>query len=141
MNKTAAASKTKSEKISGSEQVAAFLTQLEHPFKSEILEVRDLILQARPELTEQIKWNAPSFCFKGEDRITFNLQGKQFFRLIFHFGAKKKVRSAPILQDETGLLTWLDFDRATVTFTDMADVKQKEKDLIAVINKWLAANC
>jgi hypothetical protein len=76
-------------KQTGGEQVAEFLNRLQHPFKSEIEEVRRIILDSVPELTERIKWNAPSFCLNNEDRITFQLQGKGFFRLIFHSGAKK----------------------------------------------------
>jgi len=126
-------------KKSGPEQVAELLLDLEHPLKKEIEEVRNIILSANEQITEHIKWNAPSFQYKNEDRVTFNLQGKGFFRLIFHCGAKVKENNVreSFLDDTTGLLEWVSSDRAIVKFTDMNDVKDKKDKLVEVINKWL----
>jgi hypothetical protein len=129
-------------KPSGAQQVKEFLDQLEHPLKKEILAVRKIILGANKELTEQIKWNAPSFCFNGEDRITFNLLGKDFFRLIFHTGAKvkeKKVKGK-LLEDKSGLLEWAADDRAVAKFNDMKEIKANEKVLIDIVNRWIDAS-
>lgn len=131
----------KNKKLSGtgSDQVELFLQKLEHPLKQEILGVRQIILNAHPALTEHIKWNAPSYCIQGEDRITFNLHGKDFFRLIFHRGAKTK---APMgqqkLLDETyELLDWADMDRAVVKLTDWEDIQTKEENLRKTIQAWI----
>lgn len=72
-------------KLSGHEQVIEFLNNVEHPLKKEMEEVRKIILSTNEHITEHIKWNAPSFSFNNEDRVTFNLQGKGFFRLVFHY--------------------------------------------------------
>ena len=53
--------------------VQIYLDQLDHPLKPEILKIREIIFSANPDLTEHIKWNAPSFCLDGEDKITFNI--------------------------------------------------------------------
>jgi hypothetical protein len=71
-------------------QVVDYMNNLEHPLKKEIEEVRKIILSANNQFTEHIKWNAPSFCINNEDRVTFNLQGKGYFRLIFLRGSKVK---------------------------------------------------
>lgn len=136
-----AAPKTKTEKVSGHQQVVAFLDQLEHPFKREIQEVRNIILLANQHLTEHIKWNAPSFCYHEEDRVTFNLQGKDHFKLIFHCGAKVKANkpTQPLFDDATGLLQWITPDRAIAQFTDMNDVAAKKTSLVEVVSKWIAA--
>lgn len=42
-----------------------WLEELQHPLKQEILEMRDIILDANKNLTEHIKWNAPSYCING----------------------------------------------------------------------------
>lgn len=128
-------------KQSGEEQVATFLSELQHPFKAEIEEVRRIVLEAVPELTEHIKWNAPSFCYAAEDRITFQLQGKGFFRLIFHTGAKAQTRtqSGKLIEDHTGLLDWAADDRAIIKLTDLTDVMAKKDKLIDVISKWIEA--
>ncbi|MBW8350060.1 DUF1801 domain-containing protein [Bacillus sp. IITD106] len=126
-------------KQTGPQQVADFLLNLEHPLKKEIEEVRKIILSANEQITEHIKWNAPSFQYKNEDRVTFNLHGKGFFRLIFHFGAKVQENNVKesLLDDAKGILEWVSHDRAIVKFTDMNDVKEKEDKLVEVINKWL----
>ena len=125
-------------KKSGHEQVAQFLEELQHPLKREIEVVRKIILSADERLSEQIKWNAPSFCLNNEDRITFNLRGKGYFLLVFHCGAKAKPKgSEPLFDDATGLLEWAAADRATAKFTDMEDVNAKREKLAEVIAKWL----
>ena len=63
-------------KLTDKEQVRAYMNQLNHPMKAEIEMVRRIIAGADSRLTERIKWNAPSFCLDGDDRITFNLHGK-----------------------------------------------------------------
>lgn len=131
----------KAAKLSGTEQVAQFLNKLEHPLKSEIEEVRRIILNTNSQLEEHIKWNAPSFCYNGDDRVTFNLRGKDFFLLVFHCGAKVKENKekAPLFEDATGLLEWLSGERATMKFTGTDDVKAKEKGLVEAVAKWLEA--
>lgn len=62
-SKEPAAGRSKTVKLTGPEQVALFLKELEHPLKDEIEEVRKIILSAADDITEQIKWNAPSFCY------------------------------------------------------------------------------
>ena len=120
-------------------QVEEFLVNLEHEYKKEIIEVRKIILEANPLLTEHIKWNAPSFIYENEDRITFNLFGKGFFRLVFHCGAKGKKLEKPLFVDTTGLLEWALNERAIMKLTDMNDIRAKENDLKKVITKWLEA--
>jgi uncharacterized protein YdhG (YjbR/CyaY superfamily) len=62
-------------KLSNQQQVEEFMNNLEHPLKKEIEEVRKIIQSANNQLTEHIKWKAPSFCYHQEDRVTFNLHG------------------------------------------------------------------
>lgn len=134
-------SPSKKSKLTGEQEAALFMEDLEHPLKLEIEEVRAIILSAHDQLTEHVKWNAPSFCVDNDDRITFNLQGKGFFRLIFHCGAKIKQRAANgrIMDDPTGLLEWVADDRAIIKFANMNDVVRNKENLIVVINKWIEA--
>lgn len=136
-----AANLKKSTKLSGHEQVLHFLNGLEHPLKQEIEAVRTIILEADADLTEHIKWNAPSFCMNGEDRITFHLQGKGFFRLVFHCGAKakEKAETQRLIDDDSGLLDWVTNDRAIVKFSGMNEVEASRTKLAGVIAKWLEA--
>lgn len=130
-------------KLSGPQQVVEFLNNLEHPQKKEIEEVRKIILSTNESITEHLKWNAPSFCFDNEDRVTFNLQGKGFFRLVFHCGAKVKDQAGDgtLFEDTTGLLDWVTTDRAMIKITDMSDVESKKEKLAAVVAKWIEVTC
>jgi len=130
----------KTAKLDGPQQVAAYLDKLQHPLKREIEVVRTIILGADERLSEHIKWNAPSFCVDGDDRVTFNLHGKGYFMLVFHCGAKAKGKAGkePLFADDTGLLEWVAGDRATVKFTDMDDVTAKKEKLVSAITKWIA---
>lgn len=132
----------KSKKMTGPEQVAEFMNNLEHPLKEEIEKVRNIILGTDAKITEHIKWNSPSFLYKGEDRITFNLHRKEFIQLVFHCGAKVKDRKTnePLIVDINDVLIWKAADRAIMKFTDRNDIKLKEEKLREVIIKWLEVN-
>jgi hypothetical protein len=119
------------------EEVEQFMEELDHPLEEGIELVRSSILGSSKQITERIKWNAPSFCFKGEDRVTFRLQPKNRFQLIFHRGAKVKDARGFVFEDSSGLLEWVADDRAVVTLNDMKDVKAKKTALVKVINQWM----
>jgi hypothetical protein len=72
---------------SSSASVDTFLDDLVHPRKAEIEELRAVLLGSSPGMTERVKWNAPSFCVNGDDRITFRLQpGDRMERPVFAMG-------------------------------------------------------
>jgi hypothetical protein len=71
-------------------EVQAFLQGLKHSRKAAMEAVRETILSAHPGITEQLKWNAPSFGIDGDDRITFRLQPGDRVQLVFHRGAQKR---------------------------------------------------
>ncbi|PJN56417.1 hypothetical protein PAEVO_31400 [Paenibacillus sp. GM2FR] len=124
-------------KLSGPEQVMEYLHDLEHPLKAEIEEVTSFILSVDDQITEQIKWNAPSFCVQGEDRITLNLQGKGFFRIIFHCGAKVQNHDIKGVMPEDTLLEWASNDRAIVKIFNLDDLEEKKEPLKQVIIRWI----
>ena len=126
-------------KLSGKRQVEEYLNNLEHPLKREIEEVRSIILGIDRDLSEHVKWNAPSFCFHNDDRITFNLYGKGFFRLVLHRGAKVKesINLKPYFEDVQGIMEWKTNDRATIKFTDIEDVEAKRELLKEVVRRWV----
>ncbi|MBO9607961.1 MAG: DUF1801 domain-containing protein [Paenibacillaceae bacterium] len=140
-SKKPAAAAGKPSPTTGQEQVLEFLHRLEHPLKEEIEEVRRIILSVDPAITEHIKWNAPSFRYEDDDRVTFNLHGAGMFRLVFHCGAKaaKRAGKQPLIEDETGLLQWAAADRATIAFASGREVEDSREKLAEVVVKWLAA--
>ncbi|MCP3145355.1 DUF1801 domain-containing protein [Pyxidicoccus xibeiensis] len=119
------------------EEVDQFMAKLEHPLKAEIELVRSSILDASKDITEHIKWNAPSFCFKGDDRVTMRLQPKGRLQLIFHRGVKVKDSKGFTFEDSSGLLEWAAPDRGVLTLQDMKDVKAKKAALVKVVKQWM----
>ncbi|MEP6763256.1 MAG: DUF1801 domain-containing protein [Gemmatimonadaceae bacterium] len=73
--------------------VEMFLRDLDHPQKPAILLLRKIILSADKEISESIKWNAPSFATT-EYFATFNLRAKQRVQIVMHLGARKRRRRA-----------------------------------------------
>lgn len=85
--------------------VRTFLAGMDHARKPEIEALRSAILGAGMELTERVKWNAPSFCSGGDGRVTFRLQPGDRVELIFHRDAKKRSDTAGFsFTDPTGLI-------------------------------------
>lgn len=119
------------------ETVDQFMARLDHPLKTEIEAIRALILQANPSITEQVKWNAPSFCHAGEDRVTLHLRAKEGVMLVFHRGTKNKDTTGFAFDDPTGLMKWAAPDRALVTLRDMADVEARKTELADLVRRWV----
>ncbi|MBK8088711.1 MAG: DUF1801 domain-containing protein [Chitinophagaceae bacterium] len=130
----------KSIKLTDSEQVTEHIKKLEPAFGNVIEAIRQVILKSDKEVGEHIKWNNPSFYYTGEmkpfdpkeykrDIIVMNLY-KGRIMLVFPSGAK--------IKDTSGLLEGDYTDgRRTMIFTDLKDVKAKEKALQTLIKEWL----
>jgi hypothetical protein len=114
--------------VNRTEKVNAFMEQLEHPFKAEVQVVREIIKNVHPGITEEVKWKAPSFSYKGY-LVTFNLWATKHVHLVFHNGA--------ILSNDSGLLEGDYVDRRMMYFADMADIQAKQPILEKVIREWV----
>ena len=98
------------------------------------------ITEECPNLTEIIKWNAPSFCDNGKDRMTIMLHKKNSVGLILHTGARpKEDKKAPRLYDDsTGLLEWNSNIRATLSFTSIDDFLAKQELFREAVKTWIS---
>ena len=104
-----------------SAQVDAFMDQLDHPFKAEVEIVREIVKNVNKDITEEIKWKAPTFSYQGEYLVTFNLWEKGRIHLVFHNPMISKVKSK-LLEG--------DYDhRRMAYFSDKEDIQAK-KDLL-----------
>ena len=118
--------------------VRAFLEELEHPYKEELLVVRARILGADREIQEAIKWKSPSF--RTTDFFaTFNLRYTQGIQLVFHMGVKTKstATSGVTIADPAGLLDWRAKDRCLVTLGSGAELEARLPALDALVREWL----
>ena len=115
------------------------MAELEHPLKPQIAALRDAILASDPDITEQIKWKAPSFCIDGDDRVTFRLHPPDAIYLVFHRGAKVKDATDFSFEDPTGLMKWAAKDRAQLALRTAAEVGQHKHEVVALVTRWMAA--
>ena len=124
-----------------SSQVTDFLDEQNHPFRKEIEELRNCILSSNKNLTENIKWNAPNYCFENEDRITMRIQPVTTqVQLVFHRGAKKREQPKDkLIENKSKMLVWKENDRAIITFKNRQDIENIKVELENIINEWINA--
>ena len=110
--------KKKGSPVSRTDAVDEFLENLSHPLKAEVEAVRSIIKGVNKDINEEIKWKAPSFNYKGEYLVTFNLWETKRIHLVFH--------NPKIAQVKNKLLEGDYVDRRMAYFADMQDVKAKK---------------
>jgi len=114
-------------KANNTEKVDQALSQLDHPLIMEVQYVRDVIKGVDKEIEEEWKWNAPSFSYKGNYLVTFNLWEKKRIHLVFHNPEIVNIKSAILEGDYP--------TRRMAYFADMDDIKAKRTELEKVIGE------
>lgn len=117
--------KKKGSPVSRTDKVDEFLENLSHPLKAEIEAVRSIIKGVNKNINEEIKWKAPSFNYKGEYLVTFNLREQKRVHLVFHNPQIPKVKSDLLEGDYK--------DRRMAYFADMKDVLAKKSLLVKAL--------
>lgn len=112
------------------ETVDDYMDRLDHPLKAEVAAVRAIIKGVSPHITDEVKWNAPSFSYK-DYLCTFNLRPTHHVHLVFHNPHIASIVS-PILEGDYP-------DRRMTYFTDMDDVRAKQAALEQVIRALVDA--
>lgn len=131
----------KTTKPSEPEKVNAYMQSLDHSLSEVAEALRRIILQASPDIGEEIKWNAPAFFYTGEMNsfnpkeykrhfVVFNFFKKDCVRLVFWGGGK--------VEDTTGFLEGNYADgRRLAFFYSMEEVQSKETTLLTVVRRQL----
>jgi hypothetical protein len=123
-------------------EVTDFLDELNHPFRKEIELLRNVVLSADTNLTENIKWNGPNYCFDNEDQITMRIQPttSMQIQLIFHRGAKKQEQPTDkMFASKSKMLVWKENDRAIASFKNRQDIDNAKTELTEIIKQWISA--
>jgi hypothetical protein len=120
--------------------VESFIAAMEPPAAREaVAALRRLVLAAHEGVTEHIKWNGPSFCIDGDDRITLGLDRSGAVRVVLHRGVRVKDATDFHFEDEDGLVKWAARDRGVVMFNDRADVETRAAAFSRLANRWIEA--
>ncbi len=108
-------------------EVDAWLDVYDNPMKPVVSAIRDLALAADPRITEAIKWQAPTFVYKG-NIASFFPKAKKHASLMFHKGAEIP-GSFPNLQGDGK-------EARTFKVSDLDDLAAKADELTAIFLAW-----
>ncbi len=109
-------------------EVDTYLSKKAHPLTSEIQRVREIILSVDDRIEETIKWQSPTFMYKGNIASYF-MNAKKHVSLMFHKGAS--------INDDSGLLDGDGKEGRTAKFYGMDDIESKKDALEAVVKEWI----
>ncbi len=112
-----------------SPEVDAWFDRYDNPQKELVDAVRRVVLAADDRVTETIKWQAPTFVYKG-NIASFFPKSKAHASLMFHTGAS--------LPDPDGLLEGDGATSRVAKFADRDDLAAKTPALQALIRAWIA---
>lgn len=117
--------------------VAELLSALDHPHKAGIERLRTSILSLDSRITEEVKWNAPSFRLH-DHFATFRLHPPKGIQLVLHTGAKSKSNTrAFAIDDPDSLLKWQASDRCVLTLVSTEDLAAREAAVLASVRQWI----
>jgi hypothetical protein len=114
--------------VSLNPDVDAWFATYDNPQKPLVQAVREVILGVDERVTETIKWQAPTFMFRG-NIASFYPKSKQHVSLLFHTGAQ--------LPDPTGLLEGTGDTSRVAKFADADDLAAKRPALEDLVRAWI----
>jgi len=111
-----------------SPEVDAWFDRYDNPQKDLVDAVRRVILDADDRVTETVKWQAPTFMYRG-NIASFYPKSRAHVSLMFHTGAS--------LPDPHGLLEGEGDVSRVAKFVDAEDLDQKTPALQQLIRAWI----
>ena len=110
------------------QEVDAWMENYDNPMKDVVQRVREIIMAADERMEEGIKWQAPTFMYKG-NLASFFPKSKQHASLMFHTGAEIP-GDFPHLEG--------DGDKArTMKFADLEAAEARKSELEAIVKAWI----
>jgi hypothetical protein len=108
-------------------EVDAWMARYDNPQKALVQAVREVILAADPRIGECIKWQAPTFTYKG-NMASFFPRAKAHVSLMFHSGATI-AGDYPSLEGEGAAAR-------TFKIASLEDLAAKTAELQAITRAW-----
>lgn len=115
-------------KLTDEEKVTEWLSKLDATQRKATDAVRKIIKAAGPQLSERIKWNAPSFYYK-EDVVTFGPYKNNKILLVFHHPLIVKIKS-PLLEGNYK-------DRRLLYLQDAKAITAAKKELERIVKEHI----
>ncbi len=111
-----------------SPEVDAWFERYDNPQKPLVQAVREIVLGTDQRVQETIKWQAPTFMYKG-NIASFYPRSLRSVSLMFHTGAS--------LPDVDGLLEGEGATSRVARFLDADDLEAKRESLRRLILAWI----
>lgn len=108
-------------------EVDVWLDKYDNPMKPVVSAIRDLALTTDNRITEAVKWQAPTFIYKG-NIASFFPKAKKHASLMFHKGAEIS-GEFPNLQGDGK-------EARSFKVTDLEDLETKEAELRSIFIAW-----
>ncbi len=108
--------------------VDAWFETYDNPQKDLVQSVRQVILDADPRVTETIKWQAPTFMYRG-NIASFYPKTKTHVSLMFHTGAS--------LPDPTGVLEGDGDTSRVLRILNHDDLTAKTDAIRGLVRSWI----
>ncbi|SEJ25048.1 DUF1801 domain-containing protein [Demequina mangrovi] len=109
--------------------VDAWMAAYDNPMKDVVAHVREILLAADPRLEECVKWQAPTFTYRG-NLASFFPRSKQHATLMFHQGA--------LIPGDHPHLLGEGKEGRTMTFASVAEADERRTELEAIVAAWIA---
>ena len=109
-------------------EVDAWFETYDNPMKPVVQAMRQAILAADPRLEETIKWQAPTFAYKG-NMASFFPKSKKHASLMFHKGATIPGAFPNLLGDGK--------EARSFKVDSLDDLDAKEAELVAIFKAWI----
>lgn len=109
-------------------EVDTWMSTYDNPMRDVVERVRRILLIADERITECIKWQAPTFVYKG-NLASFYPNAREHATLMFHHGSSIP-GSFPHLvgQGKEG---------RTMTFVSIAEAEERRDELMAIVSAWI----
>ena len=110
-------------------EVDKWLAAYDNPMKPVVSAMRDVILAADQRVSEAIKWQAPTFIYKG-NIASFFPKAKTHASLMFHKGAEIS-GDFPNLEGDGK-------EARSFKVKDLDELKSKSAELAGIVRAWCA---
>ena len=108
-------------------EVEVWLENYDNPMKPVVLKIREIILDADDRIDECIKWQAPTFTYKG-NLASFFPKSKKHASLMFHTGAE--------IPGDHKLLEGDAKSGRTMKIATIEDAEKNQDDIAKIVKAW-----
>lgn len=108
-------------------EVDAWFDAYDNPMKPVVMAIRDVILSADDRIAETIKWQAPTFVYKG-NIASFFPRAKKNASLMFHTGAT--------IPGDFSILEGDGKEARSVKIKDLDELDAKSEELKSIVAAW-----